>query len=114
MVTAEVASKTAAQEQSEATVDAFRKDLGPFVVAAEKTRMPMVFADEKPGHPIIFANDAFLKLTGYAREEVLAKSFQSLLAISVDPDTMSTVEAAMMPDGVVLSHPVVSTTASIG
>ncbi|WP_174285335.1 HWE histidine kinase domain-containing protein [Sphingomonas bacterium] len=91
---ADVKAKSDVQKQGEASVDAFRRDLGPFVVAAEKTRMPMVFTGEEPGHPVIFANDAFLALTGYAREEVLAKSFQSLLAVGVDAETMPIVEAA--------------------
>lgn len=91
---ADVTAKSDVQKQGEASVDAFRRDLGPFVVAAEKTRMPMVFTDEKPGHPVIFANDAFLALTGYAREEVLAKSFHSLLAVGVDAETIPIVEAA--------------------
>lgn len=90
---ADVTAKSDAQKKGESSVDAFRRDLGPFVVAAEKTRMPMVFTDEKPGHHIIFANDAFLKLTGYAREEVLAKSFQSLLAVGVDAEAMPIIEA---------------------
>lgn len=89
-----VTAKSDAQNEGEARVDAFSQDLGPFVVAAEKTRMPMVFTDEEPGHPILFANDAFLKLTGYTREEVLAKSFQSLLAASVDAETMTIVASA--------------------
>lgn len=93
-----VTTKSDAQEKSEASVNAFRQALGPFVVAAEKTRMPMVFTDEKPGHPVIFANNAFLKLTGYAREEVLAKSFQSLLAVGVDAEAMPIVEAAFHGD----------------
>lgn len=91
---ADITKKSDAQKASEAAVGGFRKDLGPFVVAAEKTRMPMVFIDEEPGHPVIFANDAFLELTGYAREEVLAKNFQSLLAVGVDAETMPIVEAA--------------------
>ena len=91
---ADVTAKSHVQKQDEASVDAFRRDLGPFVVAAEKTRMPMVFTGEEPGHPVIFANDAFLALTGYAREEVLAKSFRSLLAVGVDTETMPIVEAA--------------------
>lgn len=87
-------TKSDAQKDGEASVNAFRQNLGPFVVAAQKTRMPMAFADEKFGHPVIFANDAFLVLTGYAREEVLGKSFQSLLAVGVEADAMRTVEAA--------------------
>jgi PAS domain S-box-containing protein len=91
---ADIAAKSDAQKDGEERVDGFRQDLGPFVVATEKTRMPMVFTDEVPGHPIIFANDAYLALTGFVREEVLAKSFQSLLAAGVDPETMSIVESA--------------------
>ncbi len=86
--------KSPVDKEGEAAVDAFRQELGPFVVAAQKTRMPMVFLDEEPGHPVIYANDAFLALTGYAREEVLAKSFKTLLAVGVDAETMSIVEAA--------------------
>ena len=86
--------KSGAQKQGEAAVDSFRQDLGPFVVAAEKTRMPMVFTNQEPGHPVVFANEAFLALTGYRRDEVLAKSFQSLLAVGVDAETMPIVEAA--------------------
>src|SRR5687767_7430611 len=91
---ADVEAKSSARIKDEAAVNPFRQDLGPFVVAAEKTRMPMVFTNEEPGHPVIFANDAFLALTGYARQEVLAKSFQSLLAVGVDAETMPIVEAA--------------------
>ena len=66
---------------AEAAVEGFRRDLGPFVVAAETTRMCMAFTDAKaPGHPIVFVNDSFLALTGYAREEVLGQRFDFLAA----------------------------------
>jgi hypothetical protein len=39
--------KSKEQEGAEAEVESFRKDLGPFVVAAETTRMPMVFTHAK-------------------------------------------------------------------
>ena len=87
-------SKSGRQKEAEAAVDVFRRDLGPFVVAAQRTRMPMVFTDVEPSHSVIFANDAFLALTGYQREEVLAKSFNSLLAVGVDEETMNIVDAA--------------------
>ncbi|MGZ8336538.1 MAG: HWE histidine kinase domain-containing protein, partial [Allosphingosinicella sp.] len=87
--------KSEEQKDAEAEVEGFRKDLGPFVVAAETTRMPMVFTDAtEPGNPIIFANDAFLSLTGYDREEVLAKCFNTLIAGCIDHETMAEVEAA--------------------
>jgi PAS domain S-box-containing protein len=72
-------NKSGEQKAAEAEVESFRKDLGPFVVAAETTRMAMVFTDAKePGNPIIFANDSFLSLTGYDQEEVLGQSFNFL------------------------------------
>ena len=67
----EITKKSDQQKVAEAEVESFRKDLGPFVVAAETTRMAMVFTDAtKPDNPIIFANDSFLSLTGYDREEL--------------------------------------------
>src|SRR3954470_22901467 len=76
-------NKSGEQKIVEAEVEGFRKDLAPFVVAAETTRMAMVFTDAKaPDNPIIFANDSFLSLTGYDREEVLGQSFNSLMRAS--------------------------------
>jgi PAS domain S-box-containing protein len=92
---ADITAKSGEQIDAEAGVESFRRDLGPFVVAAEKTRMPMIFTDAgEPDHPIIFANRAFLSLTGYEREEVLAKSFKSLMAIGIDEKAMAQVDAA--------------------
>ena len=43
--------KSTEQKVAESEVESFRKDLGPFVVAAETTRMAMVFTDAKePNH----------------------------------------------------------------
>ena len=86
-------SKSGEQKAAEADVDDFSKDLGPFVVAAETTRMAMVFTDAKAaGSPIIFANDSFLELTGYPREEVLGQSFNFLMARGADPDALAAIE----------------------
>jgi len=91
----EITHKSEEQKVAEAEVESFRKELGPFVVAAETTRMPMVFTDARePDHPIIFANDAFLSLTGYDREEVLGHSFKFLMARGADPEALAHVEAA--------------------
>ena len=87
--------KTEEQTAAEGKVERIRQRRGPFVVAAEETRMPMVFMDAKePGNPIIFANDAFLWLTGYTRDEVLGHGFDFLLAQRADPETLAPVEAA--------------------
>jgi PAS domain S-box-containing protein len=79
-------NKSGKQKDAEAEVEDFRKDLGPFVIAAQSTRMAMAFTDaEEPDHPVIFANDSFLSLTGYSREEVLAQSFINLMADGDEP-----------------------------
>src|SRR5665647_2145118 len=83
----ETTDKIEEQEVAEAEVESFRKDLGPFVVAAETTRMAMVFTDANdPDHPIVFANDSFLSLTGHAREELLGQSFKFLMTGGTDPE----------------------------
>ena len=90
----EITEKSDQQKDAEAEVESFRKDLGPFVVAAETTRMAMVFTDAtKPDNPIIFANDSFLSLTGYDREEVLGKSFNFLMAHSDDAEVLTRIRA---------------------
>jgi PAS domain S-box-containing protein len=87
--------KSDEQKAAEGEVESLRQKGGPFVVAAEETRMPMVFMDAKePDNPIIFANDSFLRLTGYEREEVLGHSFNFLMARGTDPDVLALVEAA--------------------
>lgn len=86
--------KSEKQKDAEAEVQSFKNELGPFVVAAEATRMAMVFTDAKqPGNPIIFANDSFLSLTGYAREEVLGQSFNFLMAHAADAEALAKIEA---------------------
>jgi PAS domain S-box-containing protein len=91
----EIANKSVEQKVAEGEVESFRKDLGPFVVAAETTRMAMVFTDAKElDHPIIFANDAFLSLSGYDRKEVLGHSFNFMMARGTDPKSLAQVQAA--------------------
>jgi len=77
-------AKSDEQKEAEAEVETFARALGPFVVAAQATRMPMVFTDAKTsGNPIIFVNDAFLALTGYDRADVLGHSFDFLIERSI-------------------------------
>ncbi len=79
--------KSQGQKTAESDVDSYKHMLGPFVVAAEKTRMAMVFTNAKtPDNLIIFANDSFLQLSGYASNEVLGESLNSLMEQGTDPD----------------------------
>ncbi|CAN7405893.1 PAS domain-containing protein [Phenylobacterium sp. LjRoot225] len=90
-----VVQKSPGQKRAEAAVEGFRRDLGPFVVAAETTRMPMIFTDAKaPGHPIVFVNDSVIALTGYSREEMLGQRLDFLAARGGDPRGLIQVEGA--------------------
>jgi len=88
-------STPAEQEAAEDDVEEFREQLGPFVVAAEKTRMAMLFTNaKKADNRIVFANDAFLELTGFDREEVLGVSFMALMTRGSGSEPAATIEAA--------------------
>ena len=72
------ANKSGEQKNAESDVEGSRENLGPFVVAAETTRMPMVFSNTKArDNPIVFVNQAFLDLTGYDEQEVLGQKSTS-------------------------------------
>ena len=87
--------KSGKQQTAEANVEGFKDELGPFVVAAETTRMPMMFTDAKaPGHPIIFVNQAFLDLTGYDEHEVLGQDFDFLMGLDTDPEELAEIQTA--------------------
>jgi two-component system sensor kinase FixL len=79
-------SNLAPVRTAEGQTDRFRRARGPFVVAAETSRMAMLFTDAlHPDHPIVFANDSFLKLVGYSRAEVLGRHFAFLVGAASDP-----------------------------
>ena len=89
-----ITNKSDEQKDAEAEVEGFKENLGPFVVAAETTRMAMVFSDAKVAdNPIVFANDAFVSLTGYDRKEVLGQSFNFLMAHTADADALARITA---------------------
>jgi PAS domain S-box-containing protein len=93
-------NRSSEQEAAEAEIQQFREELGPFVVAAEETRMPMVFTDARePDNPIVFANDSFLKLTKYTRDEVLGQSFNFLMAQGADKEALAQIECEFRGDG---------------
>ena len=89
------ARKSGQQESAEATIDGFREALGPFVTAADTTRMPMMFTDAKaPDHPIIYVNQAFLTLTGYDEHEVMGQSFDFLMQRGADPEMLAEIQTS--------------------
>ena len=63
------------QEAAEATIESFKQHRGPFVVAAETTRMAMIFTDAKaPDNPIILPMIVFLLYPVTAAKKYWAKA----------------------------------------
>jgi putative addiction module CopG family antidote len=89
-------NKSGEPEAADNQVTAMQKAGGPFVAAAERTRMPMVFSDPQlPGNPIVYANDSFLTLTGYDRQEVLGRSYHFMMGPGTDPAAPAQIDATL-------------------
>jgi PAS domain S-box-containing protein len=87
--------------QGQKAIECLQHDRGPFVVAAESTRMAMFFMDATtPDHVIVFANDSFLRMTGYGRDEVLGRPIDFLLACDdkQNPEALMKLETAFSHD----------------
>ena len=68
----------------------------PFAAAVKATRMPMVISDPRlPDNPIVFVNDAFCRLCGYAREEILGRNCRFLQGAETDPDAVALIRSAI-------------------
>jgi two-component system sensor kinase FixL len=92
-----IAEKSGAQQRAEEEIQKEREGLGPFVAAADTTRMPMIFTDARiAANPIIFANRSFLKLTGYKREEVLGQTLSFVLSGFAATEAIEHIEQAMI------------------
>lgn len=69
----------------DAEIDRVEKSTDPFAAAVRATRMPMLITDpNKPDNPIVFANNAFSRLTGYSREEVIGRNCRFLQGPATD------------------------------
>jgi len=68
----------------------------PFAAAIRATRMSMIITDPRQAdNPIVFANDAFLRLTGYERQEVLGRNCRFLQGPETDKAAIAEVRAAI-------------------
>jgi PAS domain S-box-containing protein len=68
----------------------------PFAAAVRATRMPMVITDpHRPDNPIVFVNDAFTRLTGYDRDEILGRNCRFLQGPATDPDDVARIRDAI-------------------
>ena len=87
---------TAERTRSELQIDNVREQGGFFVDAVRLTRMPMIVTDATlPGNPIIFANAAFVRLSGYSREELTGQDPHFMNGDGTDPAAVAQYEEAM-------------------
>ncbi|WP_132251795.1 hybrid sensor histidine kinase/response regulator [Methylobacterium segetis] len=67
-----------------------------FFAAVETTRMPMIVTDpHQADNPIIFVNRAFIRMTGYRRDELLGSNCRFLQGPETDRATVDEVRAAI-------------------
>ncbi len=82
--------KSDAQEKAEAEVRLSQEGRGPFVLACGSLKLPLIFTDATdPENRIVFANESMLSLLEYPAEELLGKSFYSLIATDTDSKIIS-------------------------
>ncbi|MBW4024730.1 MAG: PAS domain S-box protein [Proteobacteria bacterium] len=68
----------------------------PFSAAVRATRMPMIITDPRQSdNPVVFVNDAFCRLSGYEREEIVGRNCRFLQGPETDRETVARVRAAV-------------------
>jgi PAS domain S-box-containing protein len=68
----------------------------PFAAAIRATRMSMLVTDpRRPDNPIVFVNEAFLRLTGYRREEIMGRNCRFLQGPDTDADAVDRLRSAI-------------------
>ncbi len=68
----------------------------PFVAAVRATRLPTIVTDPRQfDNPVVFANDAFCRLSGYERHEILGRNCRFLQDADTDPETVRRIREAI-------------------
>lgn len=68
----------------------------PFAAAMRATRMSMLITDPRqPDNPIVFVNEAFSRLTGYSREEIVGRNCRFLQGSETDPESIEKIRDAV-------------------
>jgi PAS domain S-box-containing protein len=74
------------------------QDVGtdPFVAAVRATRMPMIITNPRlADNPVVFANNAFCRLAGYTREEILGRNCRFLQGPETEPAAIRRIREAV-------------------
>lgn len=68
----------------------------PFAAAIRATRMSMLVTDpRRPDNPIVFVNEAFLRLTGYRRDEIMGRNCRFLQGPDTDAGAVDQLRSAI-------------------
>ena len=68
----------------------------PFVAAVRATRMPMIITNPRlPDNPAVFINDAFCRMSGYDREEILGRNCRFLQGPLTDQADIARIREAV-------------------
>ncbi len=92
------AQEKAATDEARISAEIYGSDDGtnPFLAAVRATRMPMIVTNPRlPDNPMVFANDAFCRMSGYAREEILGTNCRFLQGAETDPETVAKIRQAV-------------------
>lgn len=67
--------------------------------AIEASSVGIIISDAlKPGRPIIYANPAFMRMTGYTRDEVIGRSARFLQGLDTDPKALEEIRLALQEE----------------
>lgn len=76
-----------------------------FEQAMGQTRMAMALADPlQDDAPLVYVNDAFIRLTGYARDQVLGRNCRFLQGDGTDPRSVQRVRQALEDERVIVEE----------
>ena len=82
-------------QRIEAEISRVGRSTDPFAAAVRTTRMPMAITDpNKDDNPIVFVNDAFCRLTGYSRDEILGRNCRFLQGAETDQEQVLRIRTA--------------------